>query len=43
LILSAIILLVIYVIFLHAKIKKIDTIAIAKKQGYIVNFEEKLP
>lgn len=38
---SAIVVLAFYICFLHAKIHKIDTVARAKREGYIENFEEK--
>lgn len=36
---SLIIVFIFYVIFLHAKIRKIDTVARAKREGYMENFE----
>lgn len=38
---SALVLLIAYIVYLHAKIKKIDSIGRAKKEGYVLNFEEK--
>ena len=38
LMLSALIAMVFYILFLHAKIRKIDTVGRAKRQGYIENF-----